>query len=107
MMNATPSAAEWKDMQNNLQVIKQKIDQMQAAGEAGAGLVKVIANGHKQILTIRIDPSLLQLEEQHTLQHLVVAATNAALGAIEGKIRLILKDEAIEALGSLPIDFPL
>jgi DNA-binding YbaB/EbfC family protein len=106
-MNAAHSTTEWKGMQSNLQAIKQKIDQLQATGEAGAGLVKVVANGHKQIRTIRIDPSLLQLEEQQTLQHLLVAATNAALGAVEERIRLLLKDEAIGALGSLPIDFPL
>jgi nucleoid-associated protein EbfC len=49
--------------------------------EAGAGndQVKAVANGAGELVSVVIDPALLQKEELSMVQDLVVAAVNAAL----------------------------
>ena len=49
--------------------------------EAGAGndQVKAVANGAGELVSVVIDPALLQKEELAMVQDLVVAAVNAAL----------------------------
>ncbi len=47
--------------------------------EAGAGLVRVRANGHGRILAIHIDQELLRQPDLETLEELLIAACNQAL----------------------------
>ena len=49
-------------------------------GDAGAGLVRVVASGELRILELEIDPKLLESGDRAMLQDLVAAAVNAAIG---------------------------
>ena len=69
-----------------------------AVGESGAGLVKVTANGIGEIVSVQVDPQVLQ--DPETLGPLVAGAANAALT----KGREILSEETRTALGG--IDLP-
>jgi DNA-binding YbaB/EbfC family protein len=48
---------------------------------AGAGMVKVIATGKQEILSVTIDPELLQKNDRAMLQDLVTAGVNEAIRA--------------------------
>ena len=48
-------------------------------GTAGGGMITVIANGHKQILEVKIKEEVVDPEDIEMLQDLVLAATNDAL----------------------------
>ncbi len=48
-------------------------------GEAGGGMVKVVANGALRILEVRIESSLLEAGDREMIQDLTAAAVNAAL----------------------------
>lgn len=62
-------------------VAKRKEELKDETVEASAGndRVTVVANGAQELVSITIDPALLQDEELSMVQDLIVAATNAAL----------------------------
>ena len=49
--------------------------------EAGGGMIKVVANGNKEIVSVEIDPQVIVAEEKEILEDLVVAAVNKALAS--------------------------
>jgi len=69
-----------------LPTIKRCVENLERTGrdiveeaEAGAGLVRVRANGHGRILAIHIDQELLRQPDRETLEELLIAACNQAL----------------------------
>ncbi len=78
-------------IKSSVEETKSQLQSLQATSEAGAGLVKAIVNGHKQVVSIAIDESLLLPEDKVMLQDLIVAAVNLALGKVEEKIKTEIK----------------
>jgi len=52
-------------------------------GTAGGGMVTVTVNGRLEVMSVRIDPTLLVEPDGEMLQDLVVAAVNAAIHAAQ------------------------
>jgi len=46
---------------------------------AGGGMVNIVMNGKQEVLSIRIDPEVVNREEIEMLQDLIAAAMNEAL----------------------------
>lgn len=67
-----------KELQEKMKEAQESLAQLRAEGESGAGMVKAIVNGKKEIISIDIDPSLLKKEDKEMVQDLVVAAINKA-----------------------------
>jgi DNA-binding YbaB/EbfC family protein len=42
-------------------------------------MIKATANGHKEIVSIEIDPQVIKTEEKEILEDLIVAAVNKAI----------------------------
>lgn len=59
-------------------------------------------NGHKKLLSLEIDQSIVQPEDREMMQDLVVAAVNKALETIEPKIKEHLKTATQGALPNIP-----
>lgn len=49
-------------------------------GTAGGGMVRAVANGRQEILSLRIEPEVVDPQDVEMLQDLVLAAVNDALG---------------------------
>lgn len=64
-----------KDMQERLQ---KELAEMRVDGSSGGGMVRVILDGHKNLLSIRIEPEVTDRNEVEMLQDLVVAAVHDA-----------------------------
>ncbi len=64
---------------------------------AGGGIVKVVANGAQEIVSVEIDPSVVDPEDTTMLQDLIVAATNEALR----KSREMKEEEISKLTGGL------
>ena len=74
---------------NLQQQVMQLQEQMAQAQEAlkdeevtatvGGGMITVVANGHQEILSITIDPEVVDPEDVDMLQDMVLAAVNEAL----------------------------
>lgn len=51
--------------------------------DAGAGAVKVTINGNKEILSLTINPEIVNPNEKEILEDLVIAAVNKAIKGVE------------------------
>jgi len=73
------------DMMKQVQKMQAKMEEVQAELEkqtveasAGGGMVKVVANGKSDIISISIDPEVVDKDDVEMLQDLIVAAVNQA-----------------------------
>ena len=55
--------------------IQEELETLSVEGTAGGGMVVVTLNGHKQMLSLKLDPQVIDPEEPEMLQDLIVAAT--------------------------------
>ena len=76
-----------KNMMKQAQQLQAKMMRMQeevgnrtVESSAGGGMVKVLANGRQQVLSVTIDPEVVDPGDVEMLQDLVVAAVNDAMG---------------------------
>jgi len=49
--------------------------------EAGGGMIKATANGNREIVSLEIDPQVINIYEKEILEDLVVAAVNKAVAS--------------------------
>ena len=68
-------------MQNDVARIQEELKEKQVEGLAGGGVVRVVANGAQDIISISIDPEVIDPEEKEMLEDLVLAALREALSA--------------------------
>lgn len=88
------------------QEMHSKISQLQAemAGKtveasSGGGMVNVVMNGKQEVLSIRIDPEVINREDAEMLQDLIVAAMNEAIR----KSQEMMTEEMKKITGGLSI----
>jgi DNA-binding YbaB/EbfC family protein len=74
-MNIQQMMKQAQQMQDKLQ--KQMAEQKVEA-TAGGGMVTVVMNGAKQLLSLKIDPEAVSKEDVEMLQDLILAAINDA-----------------------------
>jgi DNA-binding YbaB/EbfC family protein len=67
-------------IREEMERLQERLGQMTADGDAGAGMVKVRVNGKLEIVSCAISDELLKLQDKEMLEDLVRAATNQALG---------------------------
>jgi DNA-binding YbaB/EbfC family protein len=66
-------------MQAQILKIQEEMAERSVEASAGGGMVAVTANGKQEILSIRIEPEVVDPEDVEMLQDLVAAAVNEAL----------------------------
>jgi len=66
-------------MQEEMQRVQAELANKTVSAEAGGGIIKAVANGHKEIISIEIDAQVIKPDEKEILEDLVVAAVNKAL----------------------------
>jgi hypothetical protein len=71
------------DLQKNLEKAMSELEGMSVTGDAGAGMVKVTANGKREILKVEIDSDLMKSQDKGMIEDLVAAAVNNALRKAE------------------------
>ena len=87
-------------LKENIAQAQERARSRTVTGEAGAGLVKVVANGAGEVLAVTIDPEALK--DPETVGTLVVAAVNVALA----KSREVRVGETRAAMGGVDLDLP-
>ena len=73
-------------MMKQAQKLQAKMMEMQAelanrtvSAQAGGGMVDAVVNGRQELLSLRIDPEVVNAEDVEMLQDLISAAVNEAL----------------------------
>ncbi len=68
-------------MQAEMQKVQSELGNKTVSEEAGGGMIRATANGNKEIVSIEIDPQVINADEKEILEDLVVAAVNKALSS--------------------------
>jgi len=66
-------------MQAEMERIQAELAVKEVEGTAGGGMVKVVANGKMEIISVKIDKEVINPEDVEMLEDLVTAAVNQAL----------------------------
>ncbi len=66
-------------LQSKMMRLQEELGERTVESSAGGGMVKVIANGKQQIVSISIEQDVVDPEDVEMLQDLVLAAVNDAL----------------------------
>lgn len=99
MFDMMKMMGKMKEVQGKIKDAQDNLVRVNASGESGGGMVKVIVNGKKQVISIDIDPATLRAEDKVLVQDLVIAAVNKALEEVE----VLAKEELKKATeGMLP-----
>lgn len=65
-------------MQKKMEEIQNELAEKQVEGSAGGGMVKVVANGKQDIISIKIEKEVVNPEDVEMLEDLVLSAVNQA-----------------------------
>jgi DNA-binding YbaB/EbfC family protein len=68
-------------MQEEMQRVQGELGNLTVSEEAGGGMIKATANGNKEIISLEIDPQVIDKEDKEILEDLVVAAVNKAISS--------------------------
>jgi DNA-binding YbaB/EbfC family protein len=74
-----------QELQSKMMDAQKKVEELEAEGTAGGGLVKVSVNGKSMVTNVTIDPSLLVADEIDILEDLILAAHNDAKEKVQQK----------------------
>ena len=66
-------------LQNKMMKLQEELSSKTIEASSGGGMVKVVANGKQQIVSIDIEKEVVDPEDVEMLQDLVLAAVNDAL----------------------------
>lgn len=80
-------------MQEQMTQIQAEVEEKIVESVAGGGMIKVQANGKKEILSIKIDPEAVDPDDVETLEDLVIVAVNDAIKKADD-----MMNEAMESL---------
>jgi hypothetical protein len=86
-------------MQAQILKIQEEMASRTVEASAGGGMVTVTANGKQEVLSVRIEPQVVDPEDVEMLQDLVAAAVNEALK----KAQEMVAEEMAKVTGGLPI----
>ena len=90
-------------MQEDMQKSQELLEQQEVEGTAGGGMVKVRMNGKKKILSIKIDPSIIDPDDAEGMEDLILAAVNHASDEAEK----LSNDEMTKIVPKLPSGFKI
>lgn len=79
MKNMNQMMKQVKKMQQQMEKAQEELKNKTVETSAGGGMVTVVANGHKEILSITINQEVVDPDDVEMLQDLVIAAVNDAL----------------------------
>ena len=88
-----------KEMQAKFQAMQEDIAMMEATGQAGGGMVKVVISGKFEMKKLDIDPSLFKEDDVEILEDLIIAAHNDA----KSKVEQAMQEKTRELTAGLPI----
>ena len=83
-MNIATMMQQAKQMQEQMQ---KRMAETRVETTAGGGMVTVVVNGLKQVLSIKIDPEVVSKDDVGMLQDLIVAAINDAHRKVDDEMK--------------------
>ncbi|PWU70110.1 MULTISPECIES: YbaB/EbfC family nucleoid-associated protein [Gracilibacillus] len=83
--NMNKMMKQMQKMQKDMMKAQEELQEMTFEATAGGGMVKVVANGKKELTDIEIKEEVVDPEDIEMLQDLILAATNEVLKEVDDK----------------------
>ena len=88
-----------QDMQSKLAEIQEGLADKTVEVSTGGGMVKVVANGRNEIISIHIDDELINMSDRGMLEDLITGAMNE----VQKKVKELAQGEMSQLTGGLKI----
>ena len=95
-MNAMLRQAQ--KMQEDIAALQEELDAREYTVSAGGGMVTVVINGKKEILSIDVKPEIVDPDDIETLTDILTAGVNEAIKRVENTN----SEEMSKITGSMP-----
>lgn len=79
MKNMKNLMKQAQQLQNKMARMQEEMAEKTIEASAGGGMVKVVANGKQEVVSIHIEKEVVDPEDVEMLQDLILAAVNEAL----------------------------
>jgi DNA-binding YbaB/EbfC family protein len=89
----------WQKIQDEVHRTKETLGNKTVTAETGGGMVRCIANGKTEILSITIDPALFTTGDKKLIEDLTVGAVNLAIERAQG----LAQEAMAQATAGLPL----
>lgn len=66
-------------MQEQMQQIQEDVESKEVEAAAGGGMVKVVVNGKRELVSIKIEPDVVDPDDVETLEDIIMVAVNDAM----------------------------
>ena len=86
-------------MQDDMAAMQAELEGREYDIAAGGGVVNLRINGKKEVLSVKIDPEVVDPDDIETLEDLIVAAVNEAIKKVEA----VSADEMSKITGSMSL----
>ncbi|HWK21615.1 MAG TPA: YbaB/EbfC family nucleoid-associated protein [Ureibacillus sp.] len=83
MGNMQGMMKKMQKMQKEMMQAQEELNAKEFEGTAGGGMVTITLNGQREVLGVKLDPSVVDPEDVEMLEDLIVVATNEALKKVE------------------------
>jgi DNA-binding YbaB/EbfC family protein len=83
-MNIQAMMKQAQQMQEKMQ---KQMAELRVEASAGGGMVTVVTNGAKQVLSLKIDPEAVSKDDVEMLQDLILAALNDAQRKVDEEMQ--------------------
>ena len=67
-----------QELQSQMEKAQEELNSIEIEGQAGGGMVSVMVNGHKELVSLDIDPEILK-EDKEMIEDMILAAVNQGL----------------------------
>ena len=67
-----------QELQNQMEKAQQELNSIEIEGQAGGGMVTAKVNGHKELISLDIEPETLK-EDKEMIEDMILAAVNQGL----------------------------
>lgn len=84
-------------IREEMEKLQQRLPQLNAEGDAGAGMVKIRVNGRIEVTACMISDEMMKLGDREMLEDLIRGATNQAIA----KVRQQIADETTKMASNL------
>ena len=90
-----------QQMQKKMAEVQDQLKELEIEGDSGGGLVKIVVNGKKDILSVTIDESILK-EDKEMVEDLMMAAIKQAMTNADTKAEDMMKNVTGGVMPKMP-----
>lgn len=101
-MKITEVMKQAQELQGRIKKQQEELASKEFEAASGGGMVTVIVNGRGELISVTIDPEVVDKSEVDMLQDLIVAAVNEALS----RVQEAQQDQMAGMMGGLGLKIP-